>query len=87
MSAIIMLTAATTAVGAKYLAKKDSEEITIIGSGVQGKSHLMALNELFRIKKVNVVGRNSKNTMQYVKEMSKKTNLNIQPHDNIKNAV
>ena len=82
-----MRTGATTAVGAKYLAKKDSEEITIIGSGVQGKSHLMALNELFKIKKVNVVGRNSKNTMQYVKEMSEKTNLNIQPHDSIKNAV
>ncbi len=48
-------TAAVSALSAKYLARRDTETVSIIGCGVQGKTHLeflsLVLNDL---KKVNV---------------------------------
>jgi ornithine cyclodeaminase/alanine dehydrogenase len=45
-------TGAATAVAAKYLARQDSKTIGILGCGVQGKSNLEALCELFDIERV-----------------------------------
>jgi len=46
-------TAAVTAVSAKYLARKNSESIGIVGCGVQARSHLEALSTIFKeLKKV-----------------------------------
>src|SRR5512135_2187971 len=47
-----MRTGAATAVAAKYLARPESESVGILGSGVQGRSNLEALNVLFKIKQV-----------------------------------
>jgi ornithine cyclodeaminase/alanine dehydrogenase len=47
-----MRTGAATAVAAKYLARPESESVGILGSGVQGRSNLEALNVLFKIKHV-----------------------------------
>src|SRR5512147_453862 len=47
-----MRTGAATAVSAKHLARPESESVGILGSGVQGRSNLEALNELFKIKHV-----------------------------------
>jgi ornithine cyclodeaminase/alanine dehydrogenase-like protein (mu-crystallin family) len=47
-----MRTGAATAVAAKYLARPESESVGILGSGVQGRSNLEALNVLFKIKRV-----------------------------------
>lgn len=45
-------TGAATAVGAKYLARPDSEVLGILGCGVQGRSHLEALAEGFALHRV-----------------------------------
>jgi ornithine cyclodeaminase/alanine dehydrogenase-like protein (mu-crystallin family) len=45
-------TGAATAVAAKYLARQDSRTIGILGCGVQGKSNLEALCEIFKAEKV-----------------------------------
>ncbi|MCX8188415.1 MAG: hypothetical protein N3F64_01765 [Nitrososphaeria archaeon] len=48
-------TAAVSAISAKYLARKDSETISIIGCGVQGRSHLEFLSLVLKnLKKVSV---------------------------------
>jgi len=47
-------TAATTAIAAEYLARKNSHILGIIGAGVQGRSHLMTLNELFKLEEVRI---------------------------------
>ncbi|MEM0053067.1 MAG: ornithine cyclodeaminase family protein [Nitrososphaeria archaeon] len=48
-------TAAVSAISAKYLARKDAETISIIGCGVQGRSHLEFLSLVLKnLKKVNL---------------------------------
>jgi ornithine cyclodeaminase/alanine dehydrogenase-like protein (mu-crystallin family) len=47
-------TGANAALAAKYLAKKNSRTIAIIGCGEQGRSHLAGLNTLFRIETVRI---------------------------------
>ncbi len=47
-----MRTGGHAAVGAKYLARSDSETIAIIGCGNEGRTHLRLLNELFPVSKV-----------------------------------
>jgi len=49
-----MRTGAATAVSAKFLAKKESQSVGILGAGVQGFTNLEALKVLFPIKKVIV---------------------------------
>jgi ornithine cyclodeaminase/alanine dehydrogenase-like protein (mu-crystallin family) len=46
-------TAAATAVAAKYLARRDSRSLTIVGFGTQGKSHLAALSRIFQFDDVH----------------------------------
>ncbi len=47
-----MRTGAATAVAAKYLARKESSTVGILGCGVQGRSNLQALQVLFPVKRV-----------------------------------
>ena len=47
-----MRTGAATAVAAKYLARKDAKTVGILGCGVQGRSNLEALCEVFNLQKV-----------------------------------
>lgn len=51
-----MRTAAMAALGAKYLARKNSEVLAVIGCGVQGETHISAMCELeiFPLKKVQI---------------------------------
>lgn len=82
-----MRTGAVTAVGAKYLARKDSNIIGIVGAGVQGRYQLMALNELFNIKKVKIADKSKEAGEAYAKEMNKKLGLNIRYVQNVEEAV
>jgi ornithine cyclodeaminase len=50
-------TAAVSAVATKLLAREDAKTLTIVGSGVQGKSHLRALPLVRELQDVRVVGR------------------------------
>jgi ornithine cyclodeaminase/alanine dehydrogenase len=48
----IKRTGATTAVAAKYLAKKDSKIVTICGCGVQGQIQLQSLMKIFHFTEI-----------------------------------
>ena len=45
-------TGAATAVSAKYLARRDSKSVGVLGCGVQGRSNVEALVELFKLETV-----------------------------------
>ena len=47
-------TGAHSAVAAKYLAKKDSNTLTLIGCGAEARTHLGVYNEIFPLKTVKV---------------------------------
>ena len=50
-------TGAAGGVAAKHLANKDSKIVSLIGCGVQARTQLMALKELFKIKQVRIYDR------------------------------
>ncbi len=65
-------TAATSAVAAKYLAKKDTEVIGFIGAGEQAKCHLMMMAYLFpKLKLCKVASRTNKSEIVFIEKLSK----------------
>jgi ornithine cyclodeaminase len=82
-----MRTGAATGVAAKYLARKDSEVVGIIGAGVQGRTQLMSLNEILRIDRVKVYDIRKEKSRQYAKEMEKLLKLRIEIADSVHSAA
>jgi ornithine cyclodeaminase/alanine dehydrogenase-like protein (mu-crystallin family) len=78
---------ASSAVAAKYLAKKSSSIIGMIGAGLQGRTHLEALQEIFKIQKVRVASRTKESRELYAKEMTSKLNISIEPVYSVESAV
>jgi len=64
-----MRTGATSAISAKYLARKNSETLGIIGTGIQATTQLMAMLEvLTTIKEVRAYDSNNKNLTLFLRE-------------------
>ena len=83
-----MRTGAVTGVGAKYLARKDSEVVAMIGGGVQARTQLEALvNVLHNLKEVRVFDIRKEVAERYAKDMSEKTRLKVIAVDSPKDAV
>jgi ornithine cyclodeaminase/alanine dehydrogenase-like protein (mu-crystallin family) len=80
-------TGAATAVAAKYLAKRDSERVCIIGAGVQGRFQLSSLAEVFEIEEVRISDFRKEAMNAYSQEMSRELGLSINPIGNVKEAV
>jgi alanine dehydrogenase len=71
-------TGAATAVAAKYLARPDSQTVTIFGCGVQGRIQLRALVSVLPIKKVYAIGRNQSKMQDFQREMSQELGLRVE---------
>jgi alanine dehydrogenase len=82
-----MRTGATGAVAAKYLARKNSRNIAIIGAGVQATTQLKGLNEIFDIEAVKVYDIDASRSEKYAKQMSKELKLQIKIAKNVETAV
>jgi len=82
-----MRTAGHATVAAKYLAKKDSNSIAIIGCGIEGRTHLEAMNEIFRIQEIRVYDIRKDFAEKYAEEMEEKLNIKIQVVENVSNSV
>ncbi len=80
-------TGAATAVGAKYLARPESESAGILACGVQGRSNLEALASVFSLKRVKVFDIYPEVAQKYAAEMSIKLQLDIEVVDHPKKAV
>jgi alanine dehydrogenase len=63
-------TAATTALAARYLARKGAGVLTLIGTGRQGRLHLRALSRVLRLERVFVAGRDAGKLEAFAEEMS-----------------
>lgn len=63
-------TGAAAGVAARYLARKDSNVVALIGCGAQAKTQLLALKELFGIKLVYVWGHRIGLARKFLKETS-----------------
>lgn len=79
-------TGAAGGVAAKYLARRDSNVISIIGCGVQAETQLLALKEAFKIKLIKIYDISPLAVKRYVKIM-KHIKLNIIPAKTIRDCI
>lgn len=82
-----MRTAAATAVAARYLARPESAAAAILGCGLQGRTNLMALNELFPLRTALAYNRTPQKARDYAEEMSSLCGIEVRPVDTPKKAV
>jgi ornithine cyclodeaminase/alanine dehydrogenase len=83
-----MRTGAATAVAAKYLARRDSKTVGILGCGVQGQSNLEALTTVMgSLEEVRAYDISPVNLKRYVEEMGPKFGLTIKPANGPRDAV
>ncbi len=79
-------TGAAGGVAAKYLARKNSKIVGLVGCGAQAKTQLQALRGLFKIKEVKVWGHKASYVEEFLKDM-KKTNLKLTVARDVKECV
>src|SRR5215211_9555001 len=65
-------TAAVSAVATRLLAREDAETLSIIGAGVQARTHLAALALVRPIRNARVAARNFEHAVELVREMQPK---------------
>ena len=80
-------TGAATGVAAKYLAKKDSKIVAIIGAGLQGRMQIRALSSLFSLEDIRVMDTNPEVKERFVVEMGEELGLSIRKVKNHQEAV
>jgi ornithine cyclodeaminase/alanine dehydrogenase-like protein (mu-crystallin family) len=81
-----MRTAAGGAVGAKYLARRDSSVAGIIGTGLVGKGQLLFLPKVRDITKAFVHSGRRKD-VEYAQEMGDRLGIDIVPSDTVEEVV
>jgi 2,3-diaminopropionate biosynthesis protein SbnB len=83
-----MRTGAVTGVGAKYLARMDSESVAMIGAGVQARTQLEALKvALPGLQQVRVYDIRREIAETYATEMAEKLSMEVRAVDNAELAV
>ncbi len=82
-----MRTGAAAAVAAKYLARKDSKIVAMVGAGAQARTQLVALNEVIDIAGVRVEDMISEKAKQYAEELGERLGLDIRAVDTTEEAV
>ena len=80
-------TGAASAVCAKVLARKDASMLGIIGAGVQGRMHLRAFQQVFKLKEVRVFDIKEGAAEKYREEMTAELGLNILPKRSYQEVV
>lgn len=77
-----MRTGAATGVAAKYLARRDSRIIGLVGAGVQGRTQLMALKEVLpAAETVRVFDLDDKKAVRFAAEMAAELGLEVRAVD------
>ena len=82
-----MRTGAATAVAAKHLARPDSKNVGILGCGVQGRSNLEALRELFPIEMVSAYDIRPEASLEFADKVSKALQVDVVSVSDPKQAV
>lgn len=70
-------TAAVSAVATALLARADATELAIIGTGVQARSHLMALSAARPLARIRVAGRDQARARRFAEQMRGQTTVPV----------
>ena len=80
-------TGAASGVSAKYMAREDSAEVGILGSGFQAGAQLEAICSVRPIERVRVYSRSPENRSSFARRMSDTLGINVQAVDEPREAV
>jgi len=83
----IQRTGAATAVAAKYLARRNSKSLAIVGCGNQGRVSVEMLMSLFSLNQISLYDIDNNNAVKLADEMRKKFSIEIKVLDKIEDAV
>jgi len=82
-----MRTGAASGVATKYLARRSSRVVGIIGTGIQARTQLRAVLEARNVEKVFVYDAVAGRAREYAEEMSERLGVNIIPVSSAEKAV
>jgi len=83
-----MRTGAAGGVAVKYLARKGSSVIGMIGAGMQAKTQLLAISEVLpNIEEVKIFDQYRDASLRYAKEVGAKLNINMHPVETIEEVT
>jgi len=80
-------TGAASGVSAKYMAREDSTEVGILGSGFQADAQLEAICSVRPIERVCVYSRNPENRSNFARRMSDTLGIDVQAEDEPREVV
>ena len=80
-------TAAVSGVATCTLAREDAGDLTIMGAGIQAKSHLAAMREARKIKRVRVWSRNGDHAKAFAERESKRYDIKIEAIADVQQAI
>ena len=80
-------TAAVSAVSARFLAKRNASTLAIIGSGVQARSHLEALQYVRQLEQVRIWSPRPHSRQQFVDDMSSRVPVGMTACESAEAAV
>jgi ornithine cyclodeaminase/alanine dehydrogenase-like protein (mu-crystallin family) len=78
---------ATSALGAKYLAREDASTVGLLGAGWQARSHLRALDAVRDLDRVEVYSPTPESRTEYAEEMSDALDLPVRARDDPESVV
>jgi alanine dehydrogenase len=82
-----MRTGAVCGVATKYLAREDSQTVGIFGTGTQGRTQLMGLKEVRKLREVKAYDVIPENSRKFAKEMTERLGIKVNPVTNPRDAV
>ena len=82
-----MRTGGHSAVGAKYLARADSSRVAVIGCGNEGRTHLLALDELFDLSGVSAFDIHPETLARFASEMEAKAGVPVTAASGVEEAA
>jgi alanine dehydrogenase len=80
-------TAAASAVAARYLARADASTLAICGCGNQGRSHLLALLQVRKLRRVLAYDLDPARAQLFAREIAPESGIEITPTEDLADAV
>lgn len=80
-------TAAVSAVATDLLARADACDLAILGSGVQARTHLLAMTKVRSIKRCRIASRHIEHARHFAEEMKQSLSFSIEPVETIAEAL
>jgi alanine dehydrogenase len=80
------MTAAISAVGTKWMSRRDSSALLLLGSGKQARNHLLAMKAVLALKQVSVFSPTTEHRERFAEEMAPAIDLDIAPVNDVKAA-